>query len=201
MHQELIQSALSGIKSSRMNPSEHFQSLVKNRQSDRGYINKHIEKEKLERILDAARLSPSACNAQPWKFIVVDNPEIKNKLADTTSSKILGMNHFTKQAPIHIVIVLEGGNFNSKFGSLVKQKNLPLIDIGIAAEHICLAATSEGIGSCMIGWFDEAEVKKLLNIPRSKRPILIITLGYPAKPETREKRRKETYEVVSYNRY
>ncbi|MDX9848626.1 MAG: nitroreductase family protein [Tenuifilaceae bacterium] len=184
-----------------MNPSEHFQSLVKNRQSDRGYINKHIEKEKLERILDAARLSPSACNAQPWKFIVVDNPEIKNKLADTTSSKILGMNHFTKQAPIHIVIVLEGGNFNSKFGSLVKQKNLPLIDIGIAAEHICLAATSEGIGSCMIGWFDEAEVKKLLNIPRSKRPILIITLGYPAKPETREKRRKETYEVVSYNRY
>jgi nitroreductase len=201
VHQELNQSALSGIKSSRMNPSEHFQSLVKNRQSDRGYINKHIEKEKLERILDAARLSPSACNAQPWKFIVVDNPEIKNKLADTTSSKILGMNHFTKQAPIHIVIVLEGGNFNSKFGSLVKQKNLPLIDIGIAAEHICLAATSEGIGSCMIGWFDEAEVKKLLNIPRSKRPILIITLGYPAKPETREKRRKETYEVVSYNRY
>lgn len=184
-----------------MNPSEYFQSLVQNRQSDRGYTNQSIEKEKLERILEAARLSPSACNAQPWKFIVVDNPDLKNKLADTTSSKILGMNHFTKQAPIHIVIVLEGGNFNSKFGSLVKQKNLPLIDIGIAAEHICLAATAEGLGSCMIGWFDESEVKKLLNIPRSKRPILIITLGYPAKPETREKRRKSTLEVVSYNQY
>ncbi len=184
-----------------MTSSEQFQALVKNRQSDRGYTNQPIEKEKLERILEAARLSPSACNAQPWRFIVVDDQELKNKLADTTSSKILGMNHFTKQAPIHLVIVLEGGNISSTFGSLVKQKNLPLIDIGIAAEHICLAATAEGLGSCMIGWFDEALVKKLLNIPRSKRPILIITLGYPAKPETREKRRKELAEVVSYNGY
>ncbi|PKP39054.1 MAG: nitroreductase, partial [Bacteroidetes bacterium HGW-Bacteroidetes-15] len=86
-----------------MNQSELFQLLVTNRQSDRGYINQPVEKDKLERILEAARIAPSACNAQPWKFIVVDNEELKNKLADTTSSKILGMNHFTKQAPIHIV--------------------------------------------------------------------------------------------------
>jgi nitroreductase len=184
-----------------MNTSEYFQSLVKNRQSDRGYTDQSIEKEKLERILEAARIAPSACNAQPWKFIVVNDTDLKNKLADTTSSKILGMNHFTKQAPVHIVIVLEGGNFNSKFGSVVKQKNLPLIDIGIAAEHICLAAAAEGLGSCMIGWFDESAVKKMLDIPKSKRPILIITLGYPAKPEIREKRRKGIEQVVSYNHY
>lgn len=96
---------------------------------------------------------------------------------------------------------MEGANFTSNFGSMVKRKHFPLIDIGIGAEHICLAATAEGLGSCMIGWFDEPAVKKLLNIPKSKRPILIITLGYPEKPETRQKKRKGIDEVVSYNVY
>jgi nitroreductase len=184
-----------------MNTSEFFQNLISNRQSDRGYTSQPIEKEKIEKILEAARLSPSACNAQPWKFIVVDDQGIKNKLADTTSSKVLGINHFTKQAPVHIVIVMEGANFTSNFGSLVKRKHFPLIDIGIAAEHICLAATAEGLGSCMIGWFDEPAVKKLLNIPKDRRPVLIITLGYPTKTEIREKRRKNLIDVVSYNKY
>ncbi|NOQ24316.1 MAG: nitroreductase, partial [Bacteroidales bacterium] len=77
--------------------------LIKFRQSDRTYLPQAIEKEKLDRILEAARVAPSACNAQPWKFVVVDQEDLKNKIADCTSSKILGMNHFTKQAPIHIV--------------------------------------------------------------------------------------------------
>ena len=158
-----------------MESNELFYKIIQNRQSDRGYIEKRVEKEKLERILESARISPSACNAQPWKFIVVDNTELKDKLADTTSSKVLGMNHFTKQAPVHIVIVMESANLSSSFGSMVKRKHFPLIDIGIAAEHICLAATAEGLGSCMIGWFDEPKVKKLLDIPKNKRPVLIIT--------------------------
>ena len=184
-----------------MNLSDQFNHLVTNRQSVRAYTNQPVDKEQLERILESARLAPSACNAQPWKFIVVDNPEIKNKLADTTSSKVLGINHFTKQAPVHIVVVMEGANFNSNFGSLVKRKHFPLIDIGIAAEHICLAATAEGLGSCMIGWFDETAVKKLLNIPKSKRPVLIITLGHPEKTEIREKKRKIIDEVICFNKY
>ena len=78
-----------------------FKSLVLTRQSDRSYLDQPVEKEKLAAILECARLSPSACNAQPWHIIVVDDPEMKNKLADATSEKILGMNHFTKQAPVH----------------------------------------------------------------------------------------------------
>ena len=174
--------------------------LIKYRQSDRAYLSTPIEKEKLERILEAGRLAPSACNAQPWKFIVVDNVELKNKIADCTSSKVLGMNHFTKQAPVHIVIVEEKANFTSNAGSLIKNKQFPLIDIGITAEHICLQAAAEGLGSCMLGWFDEKKVKALLHIPKSKRVPLIITLGYPEK-ETREKRRKNTSDIVSYNIY
>jgi len=174
--------------------------LIKIRQSDRAYKPDSIEKEKLDRILEAGRLAPSACNAQPWKFIVVDNQELKNKIADCTSSKVLGMNHFTKQAPVHIVIVEERANFTSNAGSLIKGKHFPLIDIGIAAEHICLQASAEGLGSCMLGWFDEPKVKKLLNIPKAKKVPLIITLGYPAS-ETREKRRKDLETIVSYNTY
>ncbi|MCD4834470.1 MAG: nitroreductase family protein [Bacteroidales bacterium] len=174
--------------------------LINKRQSDRAYLSKPIEQEKLSRIIEAGRLAPSACNAQPWKFIIVDQQELKNKIADCTSSKILGMNHFTKQAPIHIVIVEEKANFTSNAGSLIKNKQFPLIDIGITAEHICLQATAEGLGTCMLGWFDETKVKKLLNIPKSKRVPLIITLGYPAS-ETREKRRKDLDNITSYNSY
>ena len=157
------------------------------RESVRSYTYSPVENEKIQRILAAARLAPSACNAQPWTFIVVDNQEIKNKLADATSTKVIGLNHFAKQAPVHIVIVMEPANLTSKFGSLVKQKHFPLIDIGIAAEHICLAAAAEGLGSCMIGWFDEKAVRKLLAIPAGSRPLLIITIGYPAKPGTDRK--------------
>ncbi len=174
--------------------------LINKRQSDRAYIEKTIEKEKLERILEAGRLAPSACNAQPWSFIVIDDLELKNKIADCTSSKVLGMNHFTKQAPVHVAIVEENANFTSNAGSVIKGKHFPLIDIGIAAEHICLQAAAEGLGSCMLGWFDESKVKKLLHIPKSKRVPLIITLGYP-EGETREKRRKNIKDIVKYNSY
>lgn len=177
-----------------------FKSLVLARQSDRSYLDQPVENDKLRRILECARLSPSACNAQPWHIIVVDDPEIKNKIAAATSEKILGMNHFTKQAPMHLVLVEEAANFTSNFGSWVKRKHFPLIDIGIIAEHICLAAADEGLGSCMIGWFDEKKVRKILEVPSSKRVQLIITLGYPAK-ETRIKIRKPMNTIVSYNTY
>ncbi len=175
--------------------------LIKSRQSDRAFdANRPIEPDKLERILEAVRLAPSACNAQPWKFIVVNDPELKNKVADCTSNKVLGMNHFTKQASVHLLIVEEKANFTSTIGSLVKKKDFPQIDIGIAAAHICLAAQAEGIGSCIIGWFDEKKLKSLLGIPSSKRVLLDVILGYSTQP-LREKKRKNPEEVISYNKY
>ena len=96
---------------------------------------------------------------------------------------------------------MEPANFTSNFGSVVKDKDLPLIDIGIAAAHMCLQATAEGLGTCILGWFNERSVRKLLDIPRRKRVILIITLGYPASDEIREKKRKLTEEIVSLNKY
>jgi len=180
--------------------SNDFLKVIQNRQSDRSYVTKPVEKDKIQRIIEAGRLAPSACNAQPWKFIIVNDQDLKYKIADCTSTKILGINHFTKQAPIHIVIVEEKANFTSNAGSLIKDKHFPLIDIGITAQNICLQAEAEGLGTCMIGWFDEKKVKKLLNIPGSKRVPLIITLGYPA-GEKRKKRRKDIDQIVEYNSY
>lgn len=180
---------------------EQFLNLVRLRESVRHYRPDPLQAGQIDRIIESARLAPSACNAQPWTFIVVDDPEIRNRIADATSSRVIGLNHFTKQAPVHIVIVMEPANLTSKIGSVVKHKHFPLIDIGIAAEHICLAAAAEGLGTCMIGWFDETAVRKILSIPAGKRPVLIITLGHPAQPEPREKKRKSFREVVRYNGY
>jgi nitroreductase len=174
--------------------------VISTRQSDRSYSDRVVEKEKIDRITEAGRLAPSACNAQPWKFIIVDERAILGKLAEAASAKLLGMNSFVSQAPVQIVVVREKANMSSRIGASIKNKDYSLIDIGIASENICLQARAEGLGSCMIGWFDEKMVKKILRIPASKRVELLITIGYPAK-ETREKRRKPSDESVSRNSY
>lgn len=178
-----------------------FLSLAKQRQSDRAFDpDRSVEKDKLQRILQAACIAPSACNSQPWHFIVVDDPELKNKVADATSNRLLGINHFTKQAPVHILLVEEKPNMSAGFGSWVKDKNFAHLDVGITAAHIVLAAEDEGLGSCILGWFDEKTVCKLLNIPSGKRVLLDIVIGYSTQPD-REKKRKNPEEVISYNKY
>lgn len=178
-----------------------FLTLASSRQSDRAYDpDRPIEREKLERILQAASHSPSACNAQPWRFIVVDDPELKNKVADATSNRILGLNHFTKQAPVHILIVEEKVNLSSGFGGWVKDKTFSMIDIGIAASHLCLAAEDEGLGSCILGWFNEDKIRSLLEIPSNKRIVLDVILGYSTQPK-RPKKRKDFVKIVGYNKY
>lgn len=177
-----------------------FLELVQSRQSDRSYLDKPVEKEKIERILEVARLAPSACNAQPWKFIVVTNPEKRTQIADATANKLLSMNHFSKQAPVQLVLIEENANFTSTVGGWATNKHYPHIDLGIVASHVCLAATDEGLGSCIIGWCDEKKVQKALDIPKNKRVMLVILLGYSNQPP-REKKRKEMNEIVSWEKY
>lgn len=181
-----------------MNPDDFLQ-LVLSRQSDRAYDKgRAVEPEKLDRILEAARMAPSACNAQPWKFVVVTDAELAKKVGKAAAG--LGMNKFAKDAPVHILIVEESANITSLLGGKVKGKYFPLMDIGIAAAHLSLAAESEGLGSCILGWFDEGEMKRLLGIPASKRVLLDVAIGYPLKGK-RKKMRKPKEKVISYNKY
>lgn len=181
--------------------AKDFYELVNRRQSTRAFdTERNVDREIINRILEAARMAPSACNAQPWHFIVVDEPELKNQVADAASAKLLGMNHFTKQAPVHIIVVEEKINLSSGIGGLIKDKHFAFLDIGIAATHICLAAEAEGLGSCIMGWFAEKKIKKLLNVSDNRRIVLDIVIGYPAQP-LRSKKRKTSEEVISYNTY
>nr|NQU93296.1 nitroreductase family protein [Bacteroidota bacterium] len=179
----------------------NFPDLVKQRFSARRYKDQPVEKEKLTRCLESARLAPSASNSQPWKFVVVDDPELVQKVAVETYSQIVSFNKFTHQAPVIVVFVMEKPKIITQIGGRIKNKEYPLIDIGIAAEHFCLQAEEEGLGTCMLGWFNEKPIQKLLGIPPGKTIGLIVTLGYPNYEKRPTKKRKSFGEVVSYNTY
>jgi nitroreductase len=179
-----------------------FLELVKRRQSVRSYDpGRAVEPEKLDRCIEALRLAPSACNAQPWKIVVVTDPELKDKVADAAEAKWMGVNNFVRQAPVLIVLVREPPNVTSKLGTVLKGRPYTIIDTGIAAAHLCLQAASDDLGTCMIGWFTESKVKQVLGIPKGKHVELLITLGYPSKEEIRQKLRKKKEEIRSFNRY
>lgn len=175
-----------------------FSELVKHRQSDRKYSDRPVEREMLQQCIESARLSPSATNSQPWKFVVVDDPILKEELANSASS--LGMNKFTHQAPVIIAVVLEKMNALSAMASVIKDKEFSLLDVGIAVNQLCLQAADLGLGSCIVGWFDEKKAHKVLGIDRRKRIPLLITIGYSESP-TREKVRKPIEQMSSWNHY
>jgi nitroreductase len=179
-----------------------FLSLVNKRQSVRKYDNRPVEPAKLQRCLEAARLAPSASNSQPWKFVVVNDSELKKNVAKETYGPLSTFNTFVSQAPVIVAIVIEKMRTITQIGAFLKDREFPLIDIGIAAEHFCLQAAEEGLGTCMLGWFNEDPIKELLKIPQHKRIGLLITLGYfPTDYPIREKNRKGFEEVVSFNSY
>ncbi|EKQ53847.1 MULTISPECIES: nitroreductase family protein [unclassified Clostridium] len=172
---------------------EEFFELINKRESCRKYLNKPVEKEKLIKCIEAARLAPSACNSQPWNFIIVNNEELVPKVANCLQDKI--MNKFTSECPAFIVVVEESGNLTSRAGALMKQQDYRSVDLGIATEHICLAATAQNLGTCILGWFNEKELKKLLNINKLKRVRLVVAIGYPEHNDTRKKVRKRLNEI------
>ena len=144
-----------------------------------------------------ARIAPSACNSQPWKFVVVDDPKLLAGMKEAAAG--MGMNKWVTDVPVIVAVVLEKMNLTARIGSVIKDKEYSLLDVGIAVEHFCLQATELGLGTCIIGWFDEKKVKKLLDIPKRRVPLLI-SVGYPAS-EHRKKVRKPLEEMSSWNKY
>ncbi|MEJ2664033.1 MAG: nitroreductase family protein [Spirochaetia bacterium] len=181
-----------------------FLKLSQMRRSCRAYSAKPVERGKIERCLEAARLAPSACNAQPWYFVVVDDPALKEAVAKATFSPIVGFNKFTLQAPVMIVITSEPQKLIPFVGSQLKGIPYRLLDIGITAEHFCLQAAEAGLGTCMIGWFNERKIKAALKLSRSRKVELLISLGYAAdknstRSTTHRKHRKKLQQMRRYN--
>ncbi len=173
--------------------------VIKKRYSVRKYAPRPISRNDINDCLEASRLAPSACNSQPWKFIVVDTAELKNKVASAMLGGIYGLNKFILDAPVLVLIVTEKAKWFSEICNFVRNTRLYLIDIGIACEHFTLRAAELGIGTCILGWFNEAAVKKLLDIPKTKKVEIILSMGYPAENfQPREKNRKSLSEISAY---
>lgn len=180
----------------------NFQELINQRQSVRRYQEKPLERKELQLLIEAVHIAPSACNSQPWKLILVDEPALKNEVAKATFSKTVAFNKFALEAPVIAVLVMEKAKLVAQIGGRIKNKEYPQYDIGIAADHFCLQAAEIGLGTCMIGWFDERKIQQLLNVPRNRKIGLLITLGYPPKDyKMRKKIRKPLDQIYGFNSY
>jgi nitroreductase len=174
----------------------NFTELVQKRQSCRKYSSQAVDRELIDRCLEAARLAPSAHNSQPWSFIVVDNPEDIARISEKAFTGIYSMTKFAGKAPVIIVVITEKANYLTRLGGQIRDVKYSLIDIGITCEHLVLQAEELGLGTCWIGWFSAKGLKKALNLPRSTKVDVLISLGYPLNPEYRRERKRKTLDDV-----
>jgi nitroreductase len=174
-----------------------FDELIQARRSVRKYQPKAVEPEKLQALIEAVRMAPSASNAQPWKLILVDDPPIKQQVARATFSKIISFDQFAMEAPVIAVLAVEKHSLLTQVAGWLKNRPFYLIVIGIAAAQFCLQATELGLGTCMLGYFDEEEIKKILHIPRAIRVALVITVGYQAENQPVHAKVRKAAEVMS----
>ncbi len=164
---------------------------VKLRKSVRAFLDKPVEEEKLNAVLEAGRLAPSASNRQEWRFVIVSDPVTRKKLGEAAGGQA-----FVEEAPVVIVACAQTDGHVMRCGQL----SYP-IDVGIALDHITLAAVEQGLGTCWIGLFDEQKVKDILGIPEQIRVVELMPLGYPADPSVKFKKRLPLSEIVKYERW
>lgn len=176
----------------------NFLDLAARRQSDRKYASRPVDRALLERCLEAARLAPSACNSQPWTFLVLDRDEPRNRVAEAAFSGLYSMNAFALKAPVLIVVLTEKSKYMARLGGQFRGVQYSLVDIGIACEHFALQAAEVGLGTCWLGWFNEKKVKEALHLPREARIDVLLSVGYPESEEIRTKKRKSMDEIRRY---
>jgi nitroreductase len=178
---------------------EHLlKELVEKRMSVRKYQPTKIPRKIIEYCLEAARLAPSACNSQPWSFIVADNDPVRTNLARAAFSGIYALNDFAAQAPVLIAVLSERSRFTAALGGWFRGIQYNLVDIGIACAFLSLAAEAQGLGSCLLGWFDEKAVKNVLGLPRNAKVDIMISMGYSAGDKAAPKIRKPSGEIWRY---
>lgn len=170
-----------------------FLDIANQRQSCRNYdATRTVEREKLDAILEAARLAPSACNGQPYQLTVCQGDVAKDVAKATTT---MGMNKFSVEAPVVIVISEMPYVKTAAFGAKVKGNDYRSIDIGIVAAYITAEATTQGLGTCILGWLDDEKIRTICNLDGTIR--LVITLGYANQDDKlRNKKRKTKDELV-----
>ncbi|MBQ1244347.1 MAG: nitroreductase family protein [Clostridia bacterium] len=173
----------------------NFTEIARERQSCRSYNpERRVEKEKLDAILSAARLAPSACNGQPYEISVCSG-DVAKRVASATQG--MGMNKFASDAPVLLVISEKPYVASAALGARLKKNDYRSIDIGIVAAYITAEATAEGLSTCILGWLDDEKIRDACALDGQAR--LVITLGYASEGDKlREKKRKDLDELVKY---
>ena len=181
-----------------------FQEVLQRRYSCRSYADRPVEREKLASCLEAGRISPSGCNTQRWKFIAVDDPAQCSRMADAMQAPPeIGINTFTHSIPAFVAVLRHPPRreLNEKQKKIIGKFDHQDIDIGIAAQQICLAATDLGLGSIMLGWFEEQAIKNVLSIPEGLSVALVIGIGYAKTESVRKPGRYPAEQIYSWNHY
>ncbi len=189
------------VAQARLKNKMSFEELIQQRRSVRRYDDRPVPKDDILKCLEAARFAPSACNSQPWKFIVIDEPALRKRVAERIFSGLYSMNRFAEKAPVLVAVVSEKSKMLSAIGGQVRDTSYRLVDLGIACEHFILQATELGLGTCWMGWFDEKALKKELKLPGNKKIDIVISVGYPAEEKVVPKDRKSLEEISSFNGY
>jgi nitroreductase len=178
-----------------------FQKLVSARRSIRRYLPAPVERDKIGACLEAARLAPSAENAQTWRFVVIDDPDLKARFSAEAFSGIYAMTKFAAQAPVLVLVLAKLDILANRLGKQIQGVPFFMIDIGIAGEHFVLQAEELGIGTCWIGWFSVRKARKFFKIPRRYKVVSLIAAGYYDKKPSREQVRKPLDEIAWFNAF
>lgn len=169
--------------------------IIAKRFSCRAYDSRPVSEGDLTAICEAARLAPSACNSQTWRFVVVRDRNLISRVCDEAMRPVI-RNQWMKEAPVLIVGCSKLDILANKIGSAVTGIEYYQIDLGIAMEHMVLKATELGLGTCWIGWFKEEKIKEILGIPGIIRVTALLTVGYPGTGVSAGKKRKSLEEIV-----
>lgn len=170
----------------------NFTEIAQNRYSCRSYdATKMVEDEKIKAILESAILSPSACNSQPYHFTVCKGEKAK-EVAKATQS--MGMNKFASDAPV--MIVISEGNYNktASIGAKMKGNDYRSIDIGIATAYLTAEASAQGLGTCILGWFDDKKIRKICGLDTAVR--LVVSLGYAKEGSVVPTKKRKSYDEL-----
>lgn len=173
--------------------ADYFE-LIASRESCRDFSEKPVEKEKLIRCAEAARIAPSACDSQPWEFVVVNGGPLRAKTA--ICAQQLGMNKFTQKCPAFVAVVEKKAMLRNPIGMVADQKYAKF-DLGLATMQFCLAATEQGLSTCILGSIDRKKVKEVLGIKEDV--FVLIAVGYAADgTKLRQKQRKNLDEILRF---
>ncbi len=173
--------------------------LIKSRRSIRRFLPRPVEREKILACLEAARLAPSASNGQPWRFVVIDETALKERLCEAAFSGIYSASRFAAQAPVIIVVLARLNRLTHRLGSRFQGIPFHLIDIGIAVEHFVLQAEELGLGTCWMGWFNPRRVRRALQVPKKYKIVAMMPVGYAASRPPRETIREPLDKIAWFN--